>query len=350
MGTGDGSQQWFASSDGPIVSSSLYGGQTSDLTRPSSLFAPFDAEDVPASRFHASWSWVPAVWSPPLVLPNATAGPCTSFGCTTLALQMNGADLVRSCLFLAVPHASGVAVAGLQCACCMGDPLTRPDVQVSQEMPPIRVQSRVPAVAVYSPPSNANMTVVDFGQNFAGWSQLRLEGTATHNATYTIVITHTELLDWDTLLPNNFTLGLAAATDTYIVPTVAGCGVLRVTSHAKVDSEPRLRLRVFALEWLLQASGVATTAANVYVPRLPVRALAEFLGCCAAGEVVRACCRFVGITGLPDWFTVTSSSVVGLVLASNAPDVGTTGFGDDTLTRIGAWAVWRSAVRACPPH
>ena len=87
MGSGDGITPWLASQAGPILQASVYGGQTTDLTR--TVPGPTPARRV----FGAEWEWAPAVWSPPLGLPNVTAPPCATFGCTNLKAQMGDAVL-----------------------------------------------------------------------------------------------------------------------------------------------------------------------------------------------------------------------------------------------------------------
>ena len=88
FGTGDGSTAWLASSDGPIVSSSVYGGQTTDLTRSPSAAAGGSS----LIGYDSSWRWSPAVWSPAF---GGNGNPCTTAGCTSLTAQMNGSVLVR---------------------------------------------------------------------------------------------------------------------------------------------------------------------------------------------------------------------------------------------------------------
>jgi alpha-L-rhamnosidase len=80
----------------------------------------------------------------------------------------------------------------------------------SQMMPPIRVTDRLAPKAVRKLPSGA--AVFDFGQNFSGWTQLRVEGPAGTE----IRLRHAELLNEDGTLnlgPNEN----AEATDVYIL-------------------------------------------------------------------------------------------------------------------------------------
>ena len=55
-------------------------------------------------------------------------------------------------------------------------------VQISQVMPPIRVQGTLRPIAMYPSPTDPSTFVFDFGQNFAGWVQLQLTGQSPGNA------------------------------------------------------------------------------------------------------------------------------------------------------------------------
>jgi alpha-L-rhamnosidase len=80
----------------------------------------------------------------------------------------------------------------------------------SQMMPPVRVTGRLAPAAVRKLPSGA--TVFDFGQNFSGWTRLKVEGPAGQE----IRLRHAELLHEDGSLnlgPNEN----AEATDVYVL-------------------------------------------------------------------------------------------------------------------------------------
>jgi hypothetical protein len=86
-------------------------------------------------------------------------------------------------------------------------------------MPPIRVIDTLAPIAMFN--TSAGL-VFDFGQNFAGWVQVVVSGAPACDATYVLSVAHAELLDYDTLTLNTFTLGLATATDNYTFAVTAG--------------------------------------------------------------------------------------------------------------------------------
>ena len=94
-GTGDGVSVWLTSTDGPIISASVYGGQTTDYTRNQAL--------TQSNRcFSQDWTWVPAMWSGPIALPPLPpTQPCATFGCTSLQQQLGSASMV-SCILLII--------------------------------------------------------------------------------------------------------------------------------------------------------------------------------------------------------------------------------------------------------
>jgi alpha-L-rhamnosidase len=96
-------------------------------------------------------------------------------------------------------------------------------LQASQTMPPIRVIDTLAPIAMFN--TSAGL-VFDFGQNFAGWVQVTVSGSPPTSETYTMSVAHAELLDYDTLQLNTFTLGLAAAVDNYTFAATAGCVIL----------------------------------------------------------------------------------------------------------------------------
>lgn len=268
FGSGDGVTAWATSSDGPILGACVYGGQSTDLTRGG------------PSSWH-TWAWAPAVWSPPLG-SGSTGTPCTTLGCTNLSAQLNGSALV------------------------------------SQTMPPIRERTTLLPIGVYYPTTTSpaaqpaehqglglscNVSgpdvVFDFGQNFAGWVRVTISGTAPPCsdgglAVFTLTVTHAEILFWNNLTLNPFTLGAAANTDVYTFAVNASAPVANLTL------EPSFTYHGF---------------------------------------------RFAQLSGLPAWAAVSVDTAVGVVLSSDLNAVGSWGFGDDVATRV-AGSTWWSQVSA----